>query len=298
MTRVLVVGGEQDRAAGPLDRRHGPLYGWGVVTELVPDAPIAVPRLRWRDPDAPVGVGHAFTGAAWDGDRLLLTTPSALVWVDVVGWRVVQVLRHPRFADLHHAVAVGERRFVANTGRDEVLELAGARVVGEWSVVGPRGDRAHPNHLFVRDGRVWVTRFHQRDAIGLEGGQIRVGVERPHDGVPGSDGVWFTTVDGRLVCGDLDRPAIVVPILPPDADPQPLGWCRGLAFADGSAWVGFTRLRATRFRERLAWTRGALRGRQIATRRPSRVCRVDPSTGAVLATVPGPDLVGALLVAR
>lgn len=299
MTGALVVGGEQVRDAGALDRRHGPLYGWGVVVELAAGAPVATPRLRWRDPEAPDAAGHAFTGAAWDGDRLLVTTPSALVWVDPVSWRVDEVVRHPRFLDLHHAVVVGERRFVANTGRDEVLALEGGRVVAAWSVAGPRGARAHPNHLFARDGGVWVTRFHPRDAVPVAGGAaIEVGVERPHDGVPAPDGVWFTTVDGHLVRGEVGRAPVVVRVAPPDADPQPLGWCRGLAVHGSTAWVGFTRLRATRFREHLAWTRGALRGKQLATRRPSRVCRVDLGSGEVLATVAAPDLVGALLPVR
>ena len=32
-----------------------------------------------------------------------------------------------------------------------------------------------------------------------------------------------------------------------------LGWCRGLALQDGQMWVGFSRIRPTRFRENVGW---------------------------------------------
>jgi hypothetical protein len=58
-----------------------------------------------------------------------------------------------------------------------------------------------------------------------------------------------------------------------------MGWCRGLAISEGVAWVGFSRLRATPWRHHLAWMRGALRGWQVATHRPTHVVGVDLLTG-------------------
>ncbi|MEZ4235681.1 MAG: hypothetical protein R3F59_05865 [Myxococcota bacterium] len=56
-----------------------------------------------------------------------------------------------------------------------------------------------------------------------------------------------------------------------DGRAGPLGWCRGLCVAAGVAYVGFTRLRATRARRNVAWVSRKLRGTAGAARYPTRV---------------------------
>lgn len=46
--------------------------------------------------------------------------------------------------------------------------------------------------------------------------------------------------------------------------------------------VGGRAHRVVRMRRHLAWVRGRLRGRPVATRHPTRLVEVDLSTGAVL----------------
>jgi hypothetical protein len=38
-----------------------------------------------------------------------------------------------------------------------------------------------------------------------------------------------------------------------------LGWCRGLLLDGDRLWVGFSRMRATRFRENVAWVKNGFR---------------------------------------
>ena len=52
-------------------------------------------------------------------------------------------------------------------------------------------------------------------------------------------------------------------------------WCRGLARWDGLWAVGFTRLRATRWRHNLAWAKGMLRGDVRVGSSPTRVVLTD-----------------------
>lgn len=279
---MLIVGAGQGRPAGVLDRDHTSLYDRGLVLEW--DGERLHERFVWSGP---------LKGASWDGDRLLLCSDRALLWVDSETWQLVDQWTHPWLNDVHHALRFACEVWVANTGLDAVLrvgdrpELIGVR--GE--VRPPEGDvrgrslehGSHPNHLFVHGGKLWVTRFHDRDAISLDGDRMPLERERPHDGLSRPDGVWFTTVDGQLLCWSAEGVG-AVRIEPPDADPEPLGWCRGLWFEQDRAWVGFTRIRATRARQNLAWARGALRGSQVATRRPTRVVRVGLD-GALLQTV-------------
>jgi hypothetical protein len=56
-----------------------------------------------------------------------------------------------------------------------------------------------------------------------------------------------------------------------DREPDPLGWCRGLHVEDGVAFVGFSCLRSTRWKENLRWLGRGHLGR----RRPTRVAAFD-----------------------
>ena len=282
------------------DRDHGPLYQAGVVAELDPQTGRLASRLEWRDPQwSGPAVGHCFKGASWDGDRLLLCTERQVLWVDPDGWRVTDRWTHPYLNDVHHAAVIGGRLFVVSTGLDAVLEVQRGEVVAVHGAEAPERDlrtedlrphRDHPNHVFEADGRPWVTRFHHHDCLALDGSgrQIHLGGQRVHDGVVHQERVWFTSVDGHLLGADprSGRLEVDLDLAAHDPLPHPAGWCRGLWLDDAVAWVGYTRIRATRFRSHLAWVRGAVRGAQVATHHPTRVQAHDRHTGSVVATVP------------
>ena len=158
---------------------------------------------------------------------------------------------------------------------------------GPWTG-GP--SLTHPNVVFRVDGVLHATRGTRGDAVatGDLGRPWAIAPVVVHDGIVTGDGVWFTRVDGHLVLVDPATGQIAqsVALQRPGDGPEPLGWCRGLCISDGIAWVGFSRLRATRLRRHLAWARGRLRGRPIATRRPTRVEGFDLSTGERVASVP------------
>ncbi|HKC71161.1 MAG TPA: hypothetical protein VKB60_06035, partial [Terriglobales bacterium] len=79
----------------------------------------------------------------------------------------------------------------------------------------------------------------------------------PHDGFVRGNSIYFTTVDGHIVIASRDtlRVENVYDLNAMSAqNGRPLGWCRGLAPLDERfVWVGFTRVRPTKFRENLTW---------------------------------------------
>jgi hypothetical protein len=114
------------------------------------------------------------------------------------------------------------------------------------------------------DGQVWVTRFRQRDAVCLDDRSKRIDVEvmTPHDGLVWNDRVYFTTVDGRLVIANAKTQQVdsVVELKEIDGQDSLLGWCRGLLpIDDKRIWVGFTRVRKTKFQENVLWVKKAFR---------------------------------------
>jgi len=263
--RVWVVGGTQGRAAGALHRDHSALYVDGVLAAVL-DGELR--RVRG-------GLGRCIKGAAPAAEGLWVAGGGAVRRVHDA--QVVDVVRDPGFEDVHHAAVLGGRLHVASTGTDAVWSAETG-----WTSVGGSAQRAHPNHLFAVAGRRFVTRGLRGDALGLDDGAVwPLAPVVVHDGVVRPDGVWFTSVDGALICVDPETGEVVrrVDLTAIDDRPAPLGWCRGLAFVDGIALVGFTRLRATRMRQRLAWVRGQLRGQQIASAHPTRVAAYDLGSG-------------------
>ncbi len=211
------------------------------------------------------------------GDRLYVTTQTEVLVFQVPTFERLAYVSLPRFNDLHHVRPTPDGHLlIANTGLDTVLEVSLAGdVLREWNVAvedtwsrfSPDVDyrrvkttkphQAHPNHVFYIGDEPWATRFQQRDAISLidPSRRIDIGLQRIHDGVVHEGRVYFTTVDGKIVIADTERLEIVdvvdLTTLHP-ADTR-LGWCRGILLEGDRIWVGFSRIRPTKFRENVGW---------------------------------------------
>jgi hypothetical protein len=246
-------------------------------------------------------------GTAW------LCTQTEVLVCDFPSFSIRQVISHPFFNDLHHVTPGPEGTlFVAVTGLDAVAELTPeGEVLRLVSVLGgspwdrfsattdyrkiptTKPHQAHPNHVFFLDGRPWVTRFEQRDAIPLDGPvrdrrPFAIGDSGVHDGHVVGDRLHFTTVDGCLVTFDLrtgDRTVLDLNTLAPPDDDRSLGWCRGLLPDGDRAWVGFTRLRYTTLRRNLSWLRHGFRESEHHRRHPTRIARYDLARQLLLAQV-------------
>ena len=266
-------------------------YGRGVVLHVTDDVRRA---FTYESPEGVCAPGDPvlFKSASVRGDLLYGCTQTEVVVLSLPGFEVVAHLSLPFFNDVHHVLPIddGTSVLVAVSGLELVVQvrLEDGAVLEAWHVLGgtpgkpssPAIDfrmgydlkphRAHPNHLFLLGDEPFVTRFELRDAISLVDPRRRidVGRERIHDGVVWGDRIYFTTVDGAVV--EVDAASLVVvaehELRAPDDGDTVLGWCRGLTFVDEeSAWVGFSRIRPTRFRETVSWVRSGL-ARSLPTR--------------------------------
>jgi hypothetical protein len=187
------------------------------------------------------------------------------------------------------------------TGLDLVVEVTTDGVlVREWNVVGQdtwakfskqtdyrkiattKPHPSHPNHVFELDNEVWVTRLMQRDAICLTnlGPRIDIAVEKPHDGYVFGDKLYFTTVDGHVVIANWKRQKVEQTIdlnRMSGQSGQVLGWCRGvLPVNEQYVWVGFTRVRPTKFVENVSWIKNGGTSRH----KPSHLALYDLKRGS------------------
>jgi hypothetical protein len=238
-----------------------------------------------------------FKSAAVQRNKLYACTSTEVLIYELPSFRLQHYISLPCFNDVHH-VCPTERGtlLVVVTGLDMVVEVTlEGSIVREWNVLGEdpwarfsrqidyrkvpttKPHRSHPNHAFEIDQEVWVTRLQQRDAICLSrpGPCIDIAVQRPHDGCLAGDRIYFTTVDGHIVIVSRKTLQVEETI---DLNQingqsgQALGWCRGILPLDERwLWVGFTRVRPTRFAENVQW----IKNPQSHQHRPSHVALYD-----------------------
>jgi hypothetical protein len=278
-----------------------------MLVEIDPTTKTSRNRLEYESPrevtaDELPAVLFKYVSAI--GNKLYTCTSTEVIIFDLPSFRVATYISLPIFNDLHH-VYLSSRRgtlLVAVTGLDIVAEVSlEGKFLRHWDVLGAdtwsvyskdidyrkvpttKPHRAHVNHVFELGDEIWATRSHQRDAVSLEDPtrRIEIAIQRPHEGFLHNDLLYFTTVDGHIVIVNPRTLAIErIDDLNKMSTPgdEPLGFCRGLLLEDERfAWVGFTRIRPTKFRENVSWVRHPTR-----TRRHSHVALYDLQSGTCL----------------
>ncbi|MGZ5379881.1 MAG: hypothetical protein ACXWD8_18375 [Mycobacterium sp.] len=259
-------------------------YQNGVVLDVDVAAGTARLALEYTSPPevCPTeGATILFKSGSVSDDRIYLCTQTEVLVYRIPEFEPIAYVSLPVFNDLHHVVPTRhDTMVIANAGLDMVLEVTmDGTIVRQWNVLGrdpwdrfspdvdyrrvrtTKPHLSHPNYVFLVGDDIWATRFEQRDAVCLTkpGRRIDIGIERVHDGLPFQDRVYFTTVDGHLVVADPERCIVeeVVDLNSMSPSEVRLGWCRSLLVEEDCLWVGFSRIRPTKFRENVGW---ALRG--------------------------------------
>lgn len=284
---VYATGGRQRRRLLKTDEEYF-AYERALICELDPTGTVSRISVEYDTPPEfrPDGdFSVLFKGASINGKELYICTATEILIFELPEFRIVSHISLPCFNDLHYVCArQNGNLLVVSTGLDMVIECTRAgKMVRCWNVLGrdpwerfsPTTDyrkivstkphASHPNYVFELDGEIWATRLAQRDAICLTrpGQRIEVGIEKPHDGILLGDHILFTTVDCNLV--HVNRKTLrvdqVTDLKTIDNEEKALlGWCRGLMAVDEHrVWVGFTRVRKTKFLENVNWVKHVFR---------------------------------------
>lgn len=296
---LFVLGGRQKNRTLKGDEEWT-LYEKAVVLEVDLGSGEARTCIEYKTPleaRAQVEASVLFKAGALEGTKLYTCTSTEVIVYDLPHFEPTAYISLPCFNDLHHVRPTPEGNLlVVSTGLDMVVETTPTGdLLRQWNVLGgdpwehfsrsvdyrkvdtTKPHRSHPNHVFFLDGEIWVTRAQQKDAICLtrEDRCISIGGEFIHDGHVVGDLIYFTGVDGRLILVERKslRIAEIIDLKMSGGDDRlPLGWCRGLWIADERhIWVGFTRVRKTKFMENINWVRHA--GKD--TGKPARIALYD-----------------------
>lgn len=279
---LYVVGGQQRSPRSILDQGQTWYdYQKGVILRVDLQTDEVITCFEYVSPPEACAPGEPvlFKSGTLQDDKLYLCTQTEVMVFKLPEFTQLAYISLPMFNDVHHVrpTATGNL-LVAISGLDMVVELTPwGEVLNEWDVldgkpwsrfsreidyrkgVSTKPHQAHPNNIFLIEDEIWVTRFEQRDAICLNrpNRAIRIGTERVHDGFLHDGFLYFTTVNGSVVVTNpatLRIEAVIDLTALHDAETL-LGWCRGILVEGPLAWVGFSRIRPTKFREAVGWVR-------------------------------------------
>lgn len=305
MGKLYVLGGRERRPGinEPTPKDEWYLYEAARILEVDTGSGTVRTCVEYQSPPEVRAGNHKaahFHSGAVLGNTLYTCTATEVLIYQLPDFKQVGYISLPCFNDLHHVtVASDGNLLLVSTGLEMVVKISPQGVtLAEWNVLGEepwsRYSRAvdyrkvattkphisHPNFVFEVAGEVWVTRFHQHDAISLNGSarRIKLADEGVHDGLVWGDRILFTSVNGKIVVVNrhsLELEQVIDLRQIQDRDQLVLpAWCRGiLPIDDRRIWVGFTRIRETIFRENVRWVKTVLREGTIV--RPTHIALFD-----------------------
>lgn len=263
------------------------LYESALILELDPKTGDVRTCVEYKSPPEARVHEHSsmvFKAGTIVGNTLYACTATEVLIFHLPDFRQIGYVSLPALNDVHHVTPTSDGNLlVVNTGLDMVIKCSlQGEVLSEWStldeklwsrfspdidyrkVESTKPHQSHPNFVFELNGETWVTRFKQRDAICLDdrSKRIDIAVESPHDGLICGDRIYFTTVDGRIVIANPRTLQVekIVDLKEINGSDVLLGWCRGvLPLDERRVWVGFTRVRKTKFWENVLWVKHAFR---------------------------------------
>jgi len=279
---LYVVGGQQRAHRSLLDQdQHWYDYQKGVILRVDAESGQAVKCLDYVSPPETCAPGDPvlFKSATLRDGKLYACTQTEVLVYELPAFKQIAHISLPIFNDVHHVLPTPDGTLlVAISGLDMVVEvnLCGD-ILQLWDVfdgrpwsrfsrlidyrlgVSTKPHQSHPNHLFMVEDEVWVTRFEQKDAICLNrpNRHIPIGIEGVHDGEMVDGYLYFTTVNGCVVIANPATLRIeeVIDLTKIHDAELLLGWCRGIYVEGTRAWVGFSRIRPTKFRQAVGWVR-------------------------------------------
>jgi hypothetical protein len=282
MKGLHIIGGQQRLARSLLSNdQHWYDYQKGLVVHVDLETGHSATCIEYVSPSEACAAGDPilFKAGTLHDDRLYVCTQTEILIYALPRFEQVGYISLPCFNDVHHVCPTPEGNLlIANSGLEMVLEITPTgQMLREWNVLGEapwehfsktidyrkgvstKPHRAHPNYVFFVDRDIWVTRFEQKDALCLTqpDRRIHIGIERVHDGILSGGLLYFTTVNGNVVVANPHTLKVeeVIDLKQINEEGTLLGWCRGILVDDDKIWVGFSRIRPTKFRENVSWVR-------------------------------------------
>ncbi|WP_415371528.1 hypothetical protein [Patiriisocius sp. Uisw_047] len=280
MDEKFLISGGIPRVLGELIPGH--VFKKAELAEINFTKKTYKPVLNYISPKeycADIAPSITFGGFCRVDSKFYIPTRTEVLVLDAATYEVEEVITDPLFNDLHDVLVKDGILYVAVTGMDAVFKIH--LNTRERTIVNIAGKlpfhrfkesdnlnkrsslkphEAHPNNLFEIDNQIWVTRLKMMDAVCIEdiSNTINISAGLPHDGFVKDNFIYFTTVNGYVVIIDkatMKESKSIKLTGEKEVEGTPLGWCRGIYVDEDYFYVGFTKLRTTKFTENLDWVK-------------------------------------------
>ena len=223
----------------------------------------------------------SFKSGSIHNNHLYVTTLTEVLIYTLPEYKLIEIISLNIFNDLHHVVFYERNLFIVITGLDLVIKysLDEKKIktfyncypeIKTWEkfdkdldfrkINTTKPHLSHPNHVTVFQNKVFITRYKQKDVLifsmnGKVLDKIDLNKGIPHDGGIFKDNFIYTTVNGNIIKVNKKKFSIreIIDLNIHENDGRSLGWCRGYEKTDSDNYVGFSRIRPTKFVENIKW---------------------------------------------
>tara|TARA_Y100000768_G_C23966497_1_gene678126 strand:- start:429 stop:1421 length:993 start_codon:yes stop_codon:yes gene_type:complete len=282
--KIIISGGRQSKSSLSYFNKEWSNGVSGVIFEYDTNSKKIEEKFNYETPEryrAEKDYSISFKSGSIFNNKLYVTTLTEILIISLPNYKLIDKISLNLFNDLHHVVYDSNFLYVVVTGLDLVLQydLIKKRVsnyyncfreVDTWDRFDKHKDYrklnttkphfSHPNHVTVHNNKVYITRYKQEDVLIYEKngrylGNIKLDNGIPHDGsIFGSEFI-YTTVTGKILKVDIEEEKInkIIDLNKFAEGDSSLGWCRGYTTAENLNYVGFSRIRPTKFIENIKW---------------------------------------------
>ena len=287
----------------------------GVIFEYDPIKNLVEEKVSYKTPlkyRPSKNYSISFKSGSIHNNRLYVTTLTEILIYDLPGYKLIDRISLNIFNDLHHVIYHNESLFIVITGLDLVIRysLEEKKIKTFYNCYPEKNtwDRfdnkidyrkinttkphlSHPNHVSIYLDKVFITRYKQLDVLifSMEGEILdRISLNKgiPHDGAIFNENLIYTTVNGNIIevnKNDFSNKKIT-DLNFHSKDGRSLGWCRGYQEFGSSNYVGFSRIRPTKFVENIKWLRSKLTDK-VKLKMPTRIECYNKNFSEILNTI-------------
>ncbi len=301
MTKLIFTGGRQSKSKLSYFNKEWNNGISGIILEYDTNTKKIVEKINYKTPEKyrPLkDYSISFKSGSIYKNKLYITTLTEILIFSLPEYNIIDRISLKIFNDLHHVIFHEKNLFIVVTGLDIVVKYSLQKnniekiyncypEIDTWDRFDKNTDyrkinttkphNSHPNHVSIFKNKLFITRYKQQDVIiySMEGKilqHIKLNIGIPHDGLLFNNKFIYTTVNGRIIkVNSNDFSDInIFDLNKHEKKGRSLGWCRGYQELNSSNYVGFSRIRPTKFMENIKWLGNKITD-EVKLKMPTRI---------------------------
>jgi len=298
--KLIITGGRQSKSSSSYFNKEwnngisGIIYEYDAIKETIKK------KIEYKTPEEyrpKKNFSISFKSGSIYKNKLFVTTLTEILIYELSKFKLIKRISLNIFNDLHHVIRNNNDLYIVITGLDLVVRysLLKNKILTFYNCF-PEQDTwkrfdinknyrkinttkphfSHPNHVTYIDGKLFITRYMQKDVLifskqGKIIDKINLNEEIPHDGAIFNNSLIYTTVNGKII--KLNKTSFkkkIIDLNKFEKQGNSLGWCRGFYQSNDHNYVGFSRIRPTKFIENIKWL-GSKLSDKVKLKMPTRI---------------------------